>query len=400
MSLNTTNIEHMGTSTEVSPADRSRLRRLINVLLVVGCIAIGLAALYGISLILTAVIILLLSALFAYFIYPLVQILQRHLPKALAIGVAFLLLAGILAVVLFIVASSINPQAASLAKSLQFLLSPAGERQLQSYIAFLGKFGITKDQVDLFKNQLLTQVQGALPGVLPYLTGLVANIFNLVIVITLSVYFLLDGARIIGWLTHKTPVPQKDTITFLLHTLDQSLGGYLRGTLVLALIGALCTGIVLAVLHVPYAALLAVLFFLLYFLPVIGTYIIAALCILAALTQGWVVTLIVAVFLVLLLGVVMGEILSPRIFSRTVGVHPIVAIFALFAGAELFGLLGGFLAIPVAGVLQQIVVAVWQRWVQAHPTRFSPEEVHLQKAALVPEQKGMPVDTSPQDVRS
>src|SRR5215471_3175658 len=145
MSLNTTNIEHEGASTDVSPADRSRLRRLINVLLVVGCIAIGLAALYGISLILTAVIILLLSALFAYFIYPLVQILQRHLPKALAIGVAFLLLAGILAVVLFIVASSINPQAASLAKSLQFLLSPAGERQLQSSIAFLGKFGSTSE---------------------------------------------------------------------------------------------------------------------------------------------------------------------------------------------------------------------------------------------------------------
>jgi energy-coupling factor transporter transmembrane protein EcfT len=74
---------------------------------------------------------------------------------------------------------------------------------------------------------------------------------------------------------------------------------------------------------------------------VIGTYIIAALCILAALSQGWVVTLIVAVFLVLLLGIVMGEILAPRIFSSTVGVHPIVAIFALFAGAELFGLLGG-----------------------------------------------------------
>jgi predicted PurR-regulated permease PerM len=368
--------------------------------MIVGSIAIGLVALYGISLILTAVIILLLSALFAYFIYPLVQVLQRHLPKALAICTAFLLLAGILAVVVVIVASSINPQIASLAKSLQFLLSPAGERQLQSYTAFLGKFGITSGQVDQFKNQLLSQVQGVLPGLLPYLTGLVANIFNLVIVITLSVYFLLDGARIIRWLTLKTPVPQKDTITFLLHTLDQSLGGYLRGTLVLALIGALCTGIVLALLHVPYAALLAVLFFLLYFLPVIGTYIIAALCILAALTQGWVVTLIVVVYLVLMLGVIMGEVLAPRIFSSTVGVHPIVAIFALFAGAELFGLLGGFLAIPVAGVLQQIIVAIWHRWAQAHPTRFSPEEVPLQQAAMLPEQKGTPVNTSPQDVRS
>ena len=368
MSQHTTETQHRSTSTDASLAGRSRLRRLINVVTVVGCIAIGLVALYGISLISTAAIVLLLSALLAYFIYPLVQFFQRRLVRPLAIFVAFLLIAGILAVVLFIVASSINPQVASLAKSIQFLLSPAGERRIQSYIAFLGQFGITKDLVDQLKNQLLSQAQGALPGLLPFLVGLLGNILNFIIVITLSVYFVLDGARIIRWLSFKTPAHQRSTITFLLHILDQSLGGYLRGTLLLALIGALCTGIVLALLHVPYAALLAVLFFLLYFLPVIGTYIIAALCILAALSQGWVVTLIVAVFLVLLLGIVMGQVLAPRIFSSTVGVHPIVAI--------------------------------WHRWEHKHPEKFPPEEIPLQQAALLPEQKGISVDIPAPDVRS
>ena len=393
MSQHTTETEHGKTATDASPSGRSRLRRLINALTVVAFVAIGLVALYGISLILTAVIILLLSALFAYFIYPLVQFFQRRLPRPLAIFVAFLLVAGVLTVVLFIVASSINPQVASLAKSIQFLLSPAGERRIQSFIAFLGTFGITKEQVDQFKNQLLSQAQGALTGLLPFLIGLFSNILNFIIVITLSVYFVLDGARIIRWLSFKTPVNQRSIITFLLRTLDQSLGGYLRGTLLLALIGALCTGVVLALLHVPFAALLAVLFFLLYFLPVIGTYVIAALCILAALSQGWVVTLIVAVFLVLHLGVVMGEVLAPRIFSSTVGVHPIVAIFALFAGAELFGLLGGFLAIPVAGVLQQVIVATWHRWEHGHPEKFPPEELPHQQSALLPGEQVAPTET-------
>jgi predicted PurR-regulated permease PerM len=400
MSQPTTDREHRKTATDAFPSGRSRLRRLINALTVVAFVAIGLVALYGISLILTAVIILLLSALFAYFIYPLVQFFQRRLPKSLAIIVAFLLVAGILAVVMLIVASSIKPQIASLTKFIQFLLSPAGERRIQSFIDFLGTFGITKDQVDQLKNQLISQAQGALPGLLPFLIGFFSNIFDFIIVITLSVYFVLDGPRIIRWLSYKTPVPQRGTITFLLHTLDQSLGGYLRGTLLLALIGGLCTGVVLALLHVPYAALLAVLFFLLYFLPVIGTYIIAALCILAALTQGWVVTLIVAVFLALLMGIVMGQVLAPRIFSSTVGVHPIVAIFALFAGAELFGLLGGFLAIPVAGVLQQIIVAIWHRWEHKHPKLFQQEEVPYQQAALLSEQKATSVDVPAQDVRS
>src|SRR5207237_3026411 len=111
-----------------------------------------------------------------------------------------------------------------------------------------------------------------------------------------------------------------------------------------------------------------------------------ALCILAALRQGWVVTFMVAVYITLLQGVVIGQILSPRIFSKTVGIHPIVALFALFAGAELFGLLGGLLAVPVAGVLQQIIVALWHRWKHEHPEQFPPEKQPLQPSAQLPEQ--------------
>ena len=107
MSQHTTETEHGKTSTDASPSGRSRLRRLINALTVLAFVAIGLVALYGISLILTAVIILLLSALLAYFIYPLVQFFQRRLTRPLAIAVAFLLIAGILAVVMFIMAFSI-----------------------------------------------------------------------------------------------------------------------------------------------------------------------------------------------------------------------------------------------------------------------------------------------------
>jgi predicted PurR-regulated permease PerM len=83
-------------------------------------------------------------------------------------------------------------------------------------------------------------------------------------------------------------------------------------------------------------------------------------------------------------GIVIGQILSPRIFSKTVGVHPIVALFALFAGAELFGLLGGFLSVPAAGVLQHIIVAIWHRWKNEHPEQFPPEELPLQQSAPFP----------------
>src|SRR2546425_2069128 len=123
MSQHTTETEHGKTSTDASPSGRSRLRRLINALTVLAFLAIGSVALYAISLILTAVIFLMLFALFAYFIYPLVQFFQRRLPRPLAIFFAFFLVAGVLTVVLFFVAFSLNPQVASLAPSIPFPFS-------------------------------------------------------------------------------------------------------------------------------------------------------------------------------------------------------------------------------------------------------------------------------------
>jgi predicted PurR-regulated permease PerM len=362
-------------------------------LTVLAFLAIIAIALFALSLIAGAVILLLVSALLAYIIYPLVQLLQRRLRRSLAIAVAYLLIAGVVAGGMLIVASALIQQSTSLAQSIKFLLSSAGTRQIQPVIDFLGKLGITQDQVAQVKNQLLSLVQSALSGLLPFLIWAFTNITNLIVVVTLSVYFVIDGPRIIGWLRLKTPATQRGTINFLLNTLDQSLGGYFRGSLLIALIGAVSTGVGMTLLHVPYAALLGVLFFLLYFVPVIGANVIGALCILAALPEGWVVTIIAALFIMFLQGVVIGQILSPRIFSKTVGVHPIVALFALFAGAELFGLLGGFLSVPVAGALQHIIVALWNRWKDEHPEQFPQEEAPLQPSAPLPGQQGAPTVT-------
>lgn len=374
MSSNTT-IEK--SSSDGSPPGRHWRRKLVFALTVLAFIVLAGISLYAISLIIGAVLLLAVSALLAYLIYPLVRILQRYLKRAFAILIVYLLLAGALATGMFIITSSLVQQLSSLAQSVHFLLSPAGAQQIQSVVNFLGNFGVTQDQVALFKQQLLSQTLGTLSGLFPFLMGLFSNLVNLIVVITLSVYFVLDGPRLIYWLTHKTPVTRRNVITFLLHALDQSLGGYFRGSLLIAFIGALCTGVGLTLLRVPYAALLGALFFLFYFVPVIGGYIIEILCILAAWPQGWITMLIVTVSMTLLQAVVIGQILSPRIFSKTVGIHPIVALFALFAGAELFGVLGGFFAIPVAGVLQQIIVALWHRWEKAHPEQFPLEEVTL-----------------------
>jgi predicted PurR-regulated permease PerM len=144
MARHTDDTAHEHTSTDAVSSGHGRMKRLIIALTVLACILIGVFALYAISFTVGAVILLILSGLLAYLLSPLVQFLQRHLPHPLAIAVAYLLVAGALVVVMSVVTSSLIRQSSGLAQSIQYLLSPAGEHQLQPVIDSLGKLALPK----------------------------------------------------------------------------------------------------------------------------------------------------------------------------------------------------------------------------------------------------------------
>ena len=197
----------------------------------------------------------------------------------------------------------------------------------------------------------------------------------MLVVATLNVYFLLDGVRTVNWLRRNTPLAQRERIAFLIQTVDRTVGGYVRGQLILAAIAGVLTGIAFSLLPGvrQYAILLAVIIFVFSFIPIIGGYISGALCVLLALPQGWLAVVEVAVFLFLLQQILIGQILSPRILSDTVGLHPIIAIFAVLAGGQLFGLAGIIFSAPIAGILQSLLVAFWRNWKATHSDQFPTE---------------------------
>jgi predicted PurR-regulated permease PerM len=65
-----------------------------------------------------------------------------------------------------------------------------------------------------------------------------------------------------------------------------------------------------------------------------------------------------------------SEIVGPRIVGNAVGLHPIIAISALIAGVELFGILGALFVAPVVGVLQAVIISFWKEWRVTHPEQF------------------------------
>ena len=106
------------------------------------------------------------------------------------------------------------------------------------------------------------------------------------LVATLSIYFLIDGERVSGWLHKKTPLLYRRHISFLVDTVARAVGGYIRGTITLNMLFGASVGLGVGLLGVPYALLLAILTFFLGFIPVVGGYFIAALCILLPFLRG------------------------------------------------------------------------------------------------------------------
>ena len=93
------------------------------------------------------------------------------------------------------------------------------------------------------------------------------------------------------------------------------------------------------------------------------------MCVLIALSEGWLVAVGVLIYFIVV-HVFEGDIVGPRILGKAVGLHPALSLVALIAGAELFGIWGAVLAAPLAGLIQALLIAIWQNWRETHPEQF------------------------------
>jgi predicted PurR-regulated permease PerM len=316
-----------------------------------------------------AFLLLAIGALLAYTMYPLVRLLQRIMPHPFAIAIVYITILGALSALVYFVIVTFMDQVISLIQYIQGLINGRNTYQLQPILDTLKQFGISQSLLRDFGQQILGQLQGIVSNVVPAITNVFNVFLNTILAAILSVYFLLSGPRATTWLRTQTPSGPRKHIVFVLDTLATVIGGYIRGNILLAVIISTLTGISIALIGVPYPFLLAVLTFILEFIPVIGIYITSAAVLLLAFTQGWV-TGLLALGMVLLLQLLENNVFAPRILGRSVGVNPIINIFALIAGTNLFGIAGVFFAAPVAGMTQAFIRALWANWSKQHPERF------------------------------
>jgi predicted PurR-regulated permease PerM len=330
---------------------------------------VALLLLWLVGHVIQTLFLLTFAALLAYALAPAVALLARLMPRFLAILVVYLIVLGTISALLYLIVRTAIVQFVSLADYVRLLLTPSSTGQLTPLEQAAQSFGISSSQIATARDQLVASIQGFVGSVVPLLTGLVSGVLDVVLVAVLSIYLLIDGTRVSDWLRRNMPQQQQGRMRFLLDTLQRVVGGYLRGQILLCALLGLLVGIGMQLIGVPYALLLGVLAFIFGFIPVLGTLASGAICVLLALPQGWVRAIIVLVYFVVV-HIIEGDVVGPRIVGQSIGLHPVVSLAALLAGAELYGIAGALFASPVAGVLQAFLVAIWVEWRATHLHHF------------------------------
>jgi predicted PurR-regulated permease PerM len=349
---------------------------------IVAWIAIIFVAFVAAEHLIGTLLVLAVAALIAYALSPIVGLLRRWVPWPIAITLVYIVFVALLVMLFTAIVETAIQQVQPLVEQIRVVLTPVkgGNSPL---FDFLHQFGISDSQIREATDALFGKLSGAAQDLLPVVTGVAGGLVNVIVTLIISVYFVANGPRVGVWLRNGLPVRVRPRAVFMLDTVNRVIGGYIRGQLTLsALIGVL-VGASMYVLAIPYAILLGLLAFVLEFIPFLGVLISGAACVLVALTQGIVKALIVlAVFVIL--HVIEGDVVGPRIVGTAVGLHPVISIIALIAGAELFGLWGALFASPIAGVAQALTVAFWREWKGAHPEQFPTGSTVSYDLAVVP----------------
>lgn len=294
-----------------------------------------LTRLYGIFL------LLLLSLMLASALHPLVKLLNRKLPYALsAILVILLLFLPFIVVIIGSLPSLINQVPGILGTISQVLnrsdFLPANLRN-----------------VDL--TQYLSNTGGYLINSTGRITSVITSFFT---IIFLSLYFLIDARRLQKICLDLLPaeVNEKRVGEFL-NKLAIINGNYIRGNLLISIICASVIGTGLLVLQVPYAIILGVFAGIVDLLPLVG----AVIGLIPAVILGFSVSPtigILVIILFLLYQQLENNVLAPNIYNKILDLSPTLSFIAVLLGGALFGIVGAFVALPIAASVPTIITFI------------------------------------------
>lgn len=313
------------------------------------------------------------AALLAYIGDPLADRLQRlKLPRTLAVAAVFLLTFLVISFLVLLVGPLIRSQIAALLAALPNIVASVEQEWLPKLMqildieagedvgvgAFLDRYG---DMAGSWGSTILKSVSKSGGAV-------AAAVLSLFLVPIITFYLLRDWDSIMAHLGALIPTKQRETVLQLAHETDEVLGAFLRGQLLVMLALAFIYSLGLSLVGLKFAVAIGVVSGLVSFVPYLGFVFgigLAALTVALEPNPLWLMAGVVITFTVAQL--LEGSFLTPKLVGDRIGLHPVIIIFAVAAGGQLFGFFGVLLALPAAAVLSVLVRFAYDRYLKDHP---------------------------------
>jgi predicted PurR-regulated permease PerM len=293
------------------------------------------------------IIPVLIAGILAAAISPLVRWLTGHSwPRALAVVAAFVailaVVGGIITGIVVLVRNQwpeLSARAAAGVDQLHALLNngpfPVSDKQITAAIESAREFFTSST----FGAEALTGARTA------------GDIFAGVVLTAVTLFFFLkDGAEIRTFLIGFLPAGHRTRARLAADRSTAVLGGYVRGTAIVAAIDGLTVGIVLAILGVPLALPLGVFIFMGGFIPIVGATVAGTLAIVVALISNGLVQALIVLAVVIAVNQLEHHFLQPVLMGKVLSIHGLAILLVLAAGTVVAGIVGALLAVPITAV--------------------------------------------------
>ncbi len=333
----------------------------------------GLLALGGLLYLLAPVLTpFAVSALLAYMGDPLVDRLERRLPRWSAVTLVFLVIFAALALIVLVLLPLVEAQMTKLVARL-----PEYWARIQASVFpwLENTLGLKAEMEDLGAlPQILAQhwreAGGVAKGVVAAVSksglALLGWLANLVLIPVITFYLLRDWDLMLARIRELLPRRAEPTVVRLARDSDQVLGAFLRGQLLVMTALALVYSLGLALVGLDFALLVGLVAGLVSFVPYLGFLVGITLAGVAALLQFQDPIMLLPVAAVFAVGQALeGMVLTPLLVGDRIGLHPVAVIFAVLAGGQLFGFFGVLLALPVAAVVMVILRYAHERYLNS-----------------------------------
>lgn len=297
---------------------------------------------------------ILIAALIAYLLYPLVNWLNEFMPRWTSILTIYVLIFGGIG---FGIYKAVPMFVKQLKGLINFLPQLFDTYQEWIYNLYVSTSNFPEDVHDKMDEAFVKIEEGLVDGLtnIAYsLTGITDVIVIIAVIPILVFYFLKDFSKFKASLLAIGPGNKKGYYQSVLQSIDHNLGGYLRGQFLVCLFVGLISSLLLWLIDMKYPLLLGTFMgmtnIIPYFGPILGA--IPAVLIAFTISTNQVIYVILAVVGVQLIE---GNLLSPYIVGKSLHVHPVFIIFALLVGGESFGIAGMILAVPVLTIIKVFV---------------------------------------------